>query len=98
MPKAQAYVEIAVSPNSEIWDMAEANKYKSKSITTGISDSFVQICKKHKIPFEHHEAYRTWLTATQKNPDGENMKPSDLPGNRTKLRPGMQLPKPTGSI
>ena len=98
IPNAQEYVHIAISPSNEMWDAAEAKKHQSKLIMTGIGDSFVQVCKKHKIQFEYHAAYQQWIVATQKSPDGSNLKLADVPMDRTKLRPEMKMPWPSGSV
>ena len=97
IPKAQEYVQITTSVTTKMWDAAEAKKCKSKTLTTGISDSFTQMCKKHKIPFEHHEAYREWMVETQKSPDNSKLQFTDLPAQRMKLRPGIIMPWPSGS-
>ena len=79
------------------WDQHDFEKAKHRAIVSSVSDSFTQICKKHKLKFDLHSSYRKWLIGKAKMPEGRFMDESDLPLDRTKLRPGVTFHYPSGS-
>ena len=56
------YVKISNSKSvQKLWDEQDLRQQNKTAIVTRASDTFNQICKPHKLPFEHHEQYRHWL-------------------------------------
>ena len=82
----------------KIWDELDRKRNLQSAVVTRGTDRFINVCKQHKIPFEHHDIYREWLLQTQNSSQGGKLKPRELPierGNR--LPPHLILPKPSGS-
>ena len=94
------YVKISNSKSvQKLWDEHDLRQQNKTAIVTRASDTFNQICKQHKIPFEHHEQYRHWLMRTQKNSAGGKLTPDQLPTTRgQRLPPHLKLPRPSGSL
>ena len=100
-PKAkQAVVVLRCSKQEQqLWDEAETRRASNQTITTGAHDTFIKVCKAHKLPHEKHHLYRQWITQTQHHPNGGKLSLSDLPTKRgQKLPPHLKLPKPTGKL
>jgi site-specific DNA-cytosine methylase len=73
-----------------LFDRADAEAALKKGVTTTGVESFVAVCKSMALPFERHNLYREWLIATVGFQDDV------LVTGRSKLKPGMCLPYPTG--
>ena len=80
----------------KLWDQADAKKVEHESVTSGINDSFIQICKKLKLGAQHHHLYRQWALKNIKSPEGSNLIAEEVPDGRCKVKPGITFPKPTG--
>lgn len=91
------YVLIRNDENmTKMFDIAEANTLAGLSITTGVNDSFIQTCKRHDLPAQHHRLYKQWLIRTQMSNGNTPFTDADLPIDRSKLKPNMVMPKPSG--
>ena len=94
-------VKVLIKQNrklKQLWDQCEAIKLSQYTITSGVNDSMIQICKKHKLARQKHNAYRDWMLKTQKSPEGSKLIEDDLPptDSRVKIRPGIRFPRPSG--
>ena len=82
----------------QLWDDLDTQRYLKTAVVTRGTDTFKAICKHHKIPQEHHEMYRDWLTQTQSNSAGGKLTHDQLPtGRGERLPPHLKLPQPYGS-
>ena len=62
--KQNCFVDLT-SNNSlvtDFFDELDAEKMKTKAITSQKGDTFVKVCKKLKLSFEKHGLYKQWLT------------------------------------
>ena len=93
-------ITIETTPKLQrLWAEADEREANKTAIITQTHDTFVKICKQHKLPFEHHNVYREWLIGTQKNPLGGRLTTCDLPVERgQRLPPHLSLPKPYGKM
>lgn len=76
------------------------------AITTGVNQSFTQICKQMQIPFELHEIYHKWLMSRQYN-GYQRYNATDIPKHgyieqgkhkqKAYLRPGLKMIPPHGA-
>jgi len=78
---------------TEMWDEAEAETVSKMTHVTKEGDRFQGIAsKKHKLPHEMHDTYIEWLNEVH------GIDPIDIPKGRNKTcKPGLRLPKPSGS-
>ena len=101
-PCGECYVSIEGLPQSEI-DKIEAHDAIPHGYTTGLTDTFVRVCKGLKLPMEQHTMYKHWCIQNHTNPYGGKLIRDDLPmeknerGHVPKLAPNWLFPYPTGS-
>ena len=101
-PCGECYVSIEGLPQSEI-DKIEAHDAIPHGYTTGLTDTFVRVCKGLKLPMEQHTMYKHWCIQNHTNPYGGKLIRDDLPmeknerGHVPKLAPNWIFPYPTGS-
>ena len=102
-PWGECYVSIEGLPQSEM-DKIEAHDATPHGYTTGLTDTFVRVCKQLKLPMEQHTMYQHWCTKLHTNPYGGKLIRGDLPmeknerGHVPKLAPNWFFPYPTGSL
>ena len=101
-PMAECYVRIERLPQS-YQDKIEAHDALPHGYTTGLTDTFVRVCKGLKLPMEQHTLYRRSCILQHDNPYGGKLVIDDLPmeknirGYVPKLAPNWLFPYPTGS-
>ena len=93
--KQNCFVDLT-SKNSlvtDFFDELDAKKNETKAITSQKGDTFVKVCKKHKLSFEKHGLYKQWLI------DEMIVPMMDLPvdGNKRTVKAGLVFPYPSGS-
>jgi len=95
------YVSIERLPQSQV-DIIEAHDALPHGYTTGLTDTFVRVCKGLKLPMEQHTLYKHWCIKQHTNPYGGKIIKDDLPmekndrGFVSKLAPNWLFPYPTG--
>ena len=89
--------------DSNLWDQAEAHAVYIHHYVTGLTDTFIRVCKQLKLPMEWHTKYKTWCLKCVKNPYGGKLIPADLPMEKNdrgiveRLKPNWLFPYPSGS-
>ena len=99
---SESYVSIEGLPQSGL-DLMEAHKALPHGTTTGLTDTFVRVCKSLMLPMELHSLYKSWCIHKHRNPYGGKIISDDLPMEKNergfvpKLAPNWFFPYPTGS-
>ena len=78
---------------TDFFDKLDAKKNETKAITSQKGDTFVKVCKKHKLSFEKHGLDKQCLI------DEMIVPLMDLPvdGNTKTVKAGLIFPYPSGS-